>query len=222
MDPLEQLYIKEYNKLLNEKKALLNEIANTPNFTAGADNYGGQPQQTQNQQQFSLPSLKKALAQKKMKGKIPEMQAGPQLKPNQISVSASGQKPEPVQAQQMSQPNDPTGGLVFQQINKFEMGNEMGPVGLPPMGQENQSLPMQNQSAMPQMGEKKLAQPQQGFKLTPGEEEGQNFLLTKYFDDPSTPLEEVPDKPSWANLLSAQARYRGSEVAELMRKQRMM
>lgn len=218
MDPLESLYIKEYNKLLKEKQMLLNEIASPLNFNADSASYGGQAQQ--NQQQPSVLPFKKPLAQKRMKGRMPEMQPGPQLEPNQVMVSAAGQKPEPVQAQQMMQPSDPTGGLVYQQVSQFEPGKEMGPMGqmgaMPIAGGKPQMPPM------PQEGEKKLAQPQQGFKLTPGEEEGQHFLLTKYFDDPSTSLEEVPDKPSWANLLSAQSRYRGSEVAELMRKQRMV
>ena len=217
MDPLESLYIKEYNKLLREKQMLLNEIASPLNFNFGSENYGGQAQQTQNQQQQPLSSFNKSLAQKRMKGKMPEMPSGPQLKPNQVMVSAAGQKPEPVQAQPMAQPNDPTGGMVFQQISQFEPGMEMGAMGgMPQMG-SNPQMP-----GVPPKGEKKLAQPQQGFKLTPGEEEGQNFLLTKYFDDPETSVEEVPDKPSWSNLLAAQSRYRGAEVAELLRKQRMV
>ena len=129
---------------------------------------------------------------------------------NKVTISASGMT-EPTKKPDPMQPAIDPSGFALQRMP--QTGG-----GMPPMGGE---MPQMGQGQAPMAGQQKMSTPLHGFKPSPEEEFGQEDLLTKFFDDPETGVEEVPDKPSWQNLLRAQGNYVSSEVEKLKRSQRM-
>jgi hypothetical protein len=67
-----------------------------------------------------------------------------------------------------------------------------------------------------------LAMGQQGFALTPDWAQAQQYYMDQYYDDPNVPGRQTADKPSWQNLQTALSNYFGSQVNQLIRKQRML
>lgn len=67
-----------------------------------------------------------------------------------------------------------------------------------------------------------MARPHHGFALTPASTQAQHELLTQYYDKPETPEQEVASEPTWQNLQQAIANYRGAQVNQLLRQQRML
>jgi hypothetical protein len=83
---------------------------------------------------------------------------------------------------------------------------------------ESEDTPEQAQ----QPGQFDMAQPHQGFALTPRSAAAQKEILTTYFDRPETAEVEEPTEATWQNLQQAISHYQGSEVNKLMRQQRML
>jgi hypothetical protein len=85
-----------------------------------------------------------------------------------------------------------------------------------------QALKKAEQGQNPLNQQYNLAMPQQGFALTPKWAEAQQYYMDQFYDDPNIPGRQAADKPSWQNLQTALSNYVGSEVNQLIRKQRML
>lgn len=67
-----------------------------------------------------------------------------------------------------------------------------------------------------------LSMPLQGFALTPEWAQTQQHYVQNWYDVKEIPGRQVAEKPTWQNLQIALSNYFGSQVNELMRKQRML
>lgn len=67
-----------------------------------------------------------------------------------------------------------------------------------------------------------MSLPIQGFALTPEWANTQQYYLQNWFDVKEIPGLQQADKPTWQNLQISLANYFGSQVNDLMRKQRML
>jgi len=85
-----------------------------------------------------------------------------------------------------------------------------------------QALKKAEQGQNPLNQQYNLAMAQQGFALTPDWAQAQQYYMDQYYDDPNVPGRQAADKPSWQNLQTALSNYVGSQVNQLIRKQRML
>lgn len=67
-----------------------------------------------------------------------------------------------------------------------------------------------------------MAQPHQGFALSPEMAKVQKHYLQNWYDIAEIPGKQQADKPSWQNFQNAIANYLDTQVDQLMRKQRML
>ena len=84
------------------------------------------------------------------------------------------------------------------------------------------ALKKAQQPQTPLTNEYPLSMPIQGFALTPEWAQTQQHYLQNWYDVKEIPGRQVADKPTWQNLQIALSNYFGSQVNELMRKQRML